>query len=51
MNRETKADSDFLEICNQYIEYNTTSYTNNFTLIGAKKSTITSVSLRFKNCK
>ena len=51
MNRETKADNDFLEICNNFIEYRNIKITNNQTLIGARKSTTTLVALSYKDCK
>ena len=51
MNRETKADNDFLEICDNFIEYKNIKTTKKQTLIGARKSTTTAVSLTYKNCE
>ncbi len=50
MNIETKADKDFVNICENFIEYKTYKTSNNLILVNAKKTTTTSVSLSFKNC-
>ena len=51
MNNETKADKDFVDVCENFIEYKSNITSNNFTLLNSKKVTTTNISLLFKNCK
>ena len=50
MNIETMADKDFVNICENFIEYKTYKTSNSLILVNAKKIISTSVSLSFKNC-
>ena len=51
MNNETKADKDFVDICENFIEYKSNIISNNFTLVNSKKVTTTTISLLYKNCR
>jgi len=50
MNNDTKADKDFTNICDDFIEYKINKTLNNLTLINATTSTTINLSLSFKNC-
>lgn len=50
MNNETKADKDFMNICNYFIEYRSKTTSNSLSILNAQIVTTTNVSLLFKNC-
>lgn len=50
MNNETKADKDFIDICDNFLEYRSKVSSNTFTLVNAQLTTTTNISLKFKNC-
>ena len=51
MNKETKADKDFLNICEDFIEYKTDEQFNKLNLVGSNSSTTINVSLDFEKCE